>query len=83
MGHLRAFWFTIVVSATSTAQEKQNKDVFNVWTRKIERPSLDSTVFEVLLVNTRRGEGGWDGNILKLGCDKGCRTINIIEFIYY
>ena len=46
------------LSATSTAQEKQNKDVFNVWTRKIERPSLDSTVLEVLLVNTRWGGGG-------------------------
>ena len=23
----------------------------------------------------------WDGNVLKLGCDGGCTTINIIKFI--
>ena len=30
------------------------------------------------------GEEGlevWNGNVLKLGCDDGCTTINIIEFI--
>ena len=25
--------------------------------------------------------GVWDGNVLKLGCDDGCTTINIIKFI--
>ena len=25
--------------------------------------------------------GVWDGNVLKLGCDDGCTTINIITFI--
>ena len=29
----------------------------------------------------RGGLGVWDGNVLKLGCDDGCRTINIIKFI--
>ena len=24
--------------------------------------------------------GVWDGNVLKLGCDDGCTTINIIKF---
>ena len=24
--------------------------------------------------------GVWDGNVLKLGCDDGCATINIIKF---
>ena len=23
----------------------------------------------------------WDGTVLKLGCDDGCKTINIIKFI--
>ena len=23
----------------------------------------------------------WDGNVLELGCDDGCRTINIIKYI--
>ena len=26
-------------------------------------------------------KGVWDGNVLKLGCDDGCTTINIIKFI--
>ena len=25
--------------------------------------------------------GAWDGNVLKLGCDDGYTTINIIKFI--
>ena len=30
----------------------------------------------------REGElGVWDVNVLKLGCDDGCETINIIKFI--
>ena len=29
----------------------------------------------------RDGLGVWDGNLLKLGCDDGCTTINIIQFI--
>ena len=29
----------------------------------------------------RGGLGVWDGNVLKLGCDDGCTTINIIKFI--
>ena len=27
--------------------------------------------------------GVWDGNVLKLGCDDGCTTINIIKFIEF
>ena len=27
--------------------------------------------------------GVWDGNVLKLGCDDGCATINIIKFIEF
>ena len=30
------------------------------------------------------GRGGlwvWDGNVLKVGCDDGCKTINVIKFI--
>ena len=33
---------------------------------------------------TRWGRGGlgvWDGNVLKLDCDDGCTTLNIIKFI--
>ena len=29
------------------------------------------------------GLGVWDGNVLKLGCDDGCTTINIIKFIEF
>ena len=29
----------------------------------------------------RDGLGIWDGNVLKLGCDDSCTTINIIKFI--
>ena len=29
----------------------------------------------------RDGLRVWDGNIVKLGCDNGCRTINTIKFI--
>ena len=29
----------------------------------------------------RDGLGVWDGNVLKLGYDDGCTTINIIKFI--
>ena len=29
----------------------------------------------------RDGLGVWDGNIVKLGCNDGCTTINIIKFI--
>ena len=28
----------------------------------------------------RDGLGVWDGNVLKLGCDDGCTTTNIIKF---
>ena len=28
----------------------------------------------------REGLEVWDGNVLKLGCDNGCTTINIIKF---
>ena len=31
----------------------------------------------------RVGLGVWDGNVLKLGCDDGCTTINIIKFIEF
>ena len=27
------------------------------------------------------GQGAWDGNAVKLSCDGGCTTINIIKFI--
>ena len=27
------------------------------------------------------GRGVWDGNVIKLGCDDSCTTINIIKFI--
>ena len=27
------------------------------------------------------GLGCWDGNVVKLGCDDGCTTTNIIKFI--
>ena len=27
------------------------------------------------------GLGVWDGNVVKLGCDDGCMTINGIKFI--
>ena len=27
--------------------------------------------------------GVWDGNVVKLGCDDGCTTINIIKFIEF
>ena len=27
------------------------------------------------------GGGGWDGNIIKLGCDDQCTTLNVIKFI--
>ena len=27
------------------------------------------------------GLGVWDGNVVNLGCDDGCTTINIIKFI--
>ena len=44
--------------------------------------------FEKLLVSKgdkwvgeRGGLGVWDGNVLKLGWDNGCTTINIIKFI--
>ena len=29
----------------------------------------------------RDGLGVWDGNVVKLGCDDGCTTINIIKFL--
>ena len=29
----------------------------------------------------RDGLGVWDGTLVKLGCDDGCTTINIIRFI--
>ena len=29
----------------------------------------------------RDGLGVWDGNVVKLGCDAGCTTVNIIKFI--
>ena len=29
----------------------------------------------------RDGHGVWDGNVLKLGCDDGCTTVNVIKFI--
>ena len=29
----------------------------------------------------RNGLGVWDGNIVKLGCDDRCTTINITKFI--
>ena len=32
-------------------------------------------------VGRRDGLGVWDGNVVKLGCDDGCTTINIIQFI--
>ena len=44
------------------------------------------TDFEKLIVtkgDRLRGErwaGVWDRNVLKLGCDDGCITINIIKF---
>ena len=28
----------------------------------------------------RDGLGVWDGNVVKLGCDDGCTTVNIIKF---
>ena len=28
----------------------------------------------------RDGLEVWDGNVVKLGCDDGCTTINIIKF---
>ena len=34
------------------------------------------------IIGGGRGKGGlgvWDGNVLKLGCDDGCITINIIK----
>ena len=31
----------------------------------------------------RDGLGVWDENVLKLGCDDGCTTINIIKFIAF
>ena len=31
----------------------------------------------------RDGLGVWDGNVVKLGCDYGCTTINIIKFIKF
>ena len=27
--------------------------------------------------------GVWDGNVVKLGCDDGCTTLNIIKFIKF
>ena len=29
----------------------------------------------------RDGLAAWDGNVVKLGCDDGCTTINLIKFI--
>ena len=29
------------------------------------------------------GLGVWDGNVLKLACDDGCTTTNIIKFIEF
>ena len=28
-----------------------------------------------------KSSSAWDGNVLKLGCDYGCTTINILKFI--
>ena len=47
------------------------------------------TDIEKIMVTRRDRFGGrgrmWglDGNVLKLGFDEGCRTINIIKFITY
>ena len=55
------------------------------WTYLQNRNRL--TNFEKLTVTKgdrfggRDGLGAWDGNVLKLGCDDGCATINIIKFI--
>ena len=44
------------------------------------------TDFEKLTYQRRQfgkgsdGLGSWDGNVLKLGCDDGCTTTNIIKF---
>ena len=49
------------------------------------RTETDSD-FEKLVVTKgdrlreRDGLGVWDGNIVKLGCNDGCTTINIIKF---
>ena len=29
----------------------------------------------------RDGQGVWDGNVAKLGCDDGYTTVNVIKFI--
>jgi len=31
----------------------------------------------------RDGLGVWVGNVVKLGCDNGCTTVNIIKFIEF
>ena len=36
---------------------------------------------QILGCRGREGLGVWDGNVVKLGCDDGCTTINIIKFI--
>ena len=36
-----------------------------------------------ILAGGKDGLGVWDGNVLKLGCDDGCTTINIIKFIEF
>ena len=49
------------------------------------RTETDSQTLKNLWFPKETGYGGrgglefWDGNVLKLGCDDGCTTINIIK----
>ena len=51
------------------AEQKLTEILKNLWLPK-----------ETGWVGGRDGLGVWDGNV-KLGCDDGCTTINIIKFI--
>ena len=53
----------------------------------LSRTKTDSQTLKNLWLPKKTGCGGrdepgvWDGNVVKLGCDDGCTTINTAKFI--
>ena len=52
---------------------------------ELYRTDTDSQTKKLMVTKETNGGGVglgvWDGNIVKLGCDGGCTTINIIKLI--